>query len=320
MAYDIPDKIQYKEKIVFNLTFKQLCYAILFAFLAFFTFNLKIYGDAKLILPSSLGIIGFGFIFMDLEKSLTDRWTYVSGMREGGAMDKKVQKFIGVKKIEDDTVYLATGPMRAVLSITPINFQNLDEGRKKSVIGNYRSFLNQLTHPIQILVRTVNVDVGEYFAHHDERVAKTRNPQLIKLYEDFKQFEMEYLNKNKVKERLYYIIVPYDPAVSVNAQYKSHFQVLKEKVQSVNRLKTPTLSDDEAYRKELSDRTTIIQQKLREANIVSRRLSTNELISLYMSYFDGYAEVDEDYLSRYVVGKQFLNWRREHGKTTQKNT
>ena len=38
MSYDIPDKIQYKEKIVFNLTFKQLIYASVFMLLAFFKF------------------------------------------------------------------------------------------------------------------------------------------------------------------------------------------------------------------------------------------------------------------------------------------
>ena len=35
MAYEIPQKLEYNEKIAFGLTFKQLAYALFFSFIAF---------------------------------------------------------------------------------------------------------------------------------------------------------------------------------------------------------------------------------------------------------------------------------------------
>ncbi len=227
-------------------------------------------------------------------------------------MDPKVQSFIGIRKIENDTAYMSNGQIRAILSVTPVNFQNMDKDRRKSLVMNYRDFLNQLNHPVQILVRTVNVDLGEYFAHHDERVEKTKNQQLIALYRDFKLFEQKYVSEHRVKERLDYLIIPCDPADSFVKRYKDKIQIFKERVSTLfsSKREEHALMEDEAQRKELSDRTIIIQQKLQECGIATRRMSTNELISLFMSYFDGYAEVDEDYLSRVVVARKFYESKR----------
>lgn len=316
MAYDIPDKIQYKEKIVFNLTLKQLIYAVVFALLAYFSYSLPIHGDEKLALPLIFCILGSGFAWLNWEAAILDRLSFFTSIRHGGAMDKHIQDFIGIKKIENDNVYLSNGQLRSIISVKPINIQNMDKAKKDGIKQNYRDFLNQLAHPIQILVRTVNVDLGEYFTHHDNRVEKTNNPQLIQLYNEFKKFEQAYLNENKVKERLYYIIIPYDPSNSLQSNYKSPFQTLYDKIQIL--LGKPdylAIMREEDSCKELTDRTTIIQQKLMDAGLVSRRLSSNELISLYMSYFDGYAEVDEDYLSRYIVAEEFIKRRKNDGKT-----
>lgn len=310
MAYDIPDKIQYKEKIVFNLTLKQLLYALAFGLLALFSYNLIPFkGDARFALPAAFGVMGFGFIQLGWEKAVRNRWAYLFGIREGGALDPRVQEFIGVHKIENNTVYLSNGQMRAILSVTPINFENMDEGRQESVILNYRDFLNQLTHPIQILVRTVNVDMADYFSNHDDRVERTNNQQLKNLYKDFKLFEQKYVSDNRVKERLYYLIVPYNPADSFARRNKGPFEVFKEGIRAIVRregLEKLAAAEDESNRNELADRAAIIQQKLANCTLVSRRLTSNELISLFMSYFDGYVEVDEDYLSRVVVAKSFF--------------
>jgi len=309
MSYDIPDKIQYKEKIVFGLDFKQLGYFCVFGVLAFLSLSLPLEGDAKLVAPIFLVILGAGFIFLNLEKFLLDRFAFYSNVRFGGALDKKVQEFIGVRKVENDAAYLNNGELRAVLAVYPINFQNLDEGRKKSVVLNYRDFLNQLSHPVQVLVRTVNVNLAEYYVHKDEKIRQSNNQQLIALYEEFKLWEQNFVKENQVKERLYYVVVPYDPDASILAKQKSAVESIKDSFASLINPKHKGFSErqDEFHRKELADRVSIIQQKLLNCGLVSRRLSTNELISLYMSYFDAYVEVNEDYLSRIVVAKTFFD-------------
>ena len=46
MSYDIPDKVRYKEKIIFNLDGRQLIYALMFGVAALLAYNLPINGDA----------------------------------------------------------------------------------------------------------------------------------------------------------------------------------------------------------------------------------------------------------------------------------
>ena len=308
MAYDIPDKIQYKEKIIFNLNLKQLVYACLFALAAFLSLNLPIQGDNRFIIPITLAIFGFGFIALDFERFLLDRIAYLSNVREGGALDRRVQQFIGIKKIENDVVYLNTGEMRAILSVVPINFQNMDEARKDSVKLNYRDFLNQLSHPVQILVRTVNVDLAEYYAKNDKRIELAKNERLKAWYDEFKVWEQAFVKENGVKERLYYLVIPYEPDVSILSKPKGLIEAIKDffKARFNSEHKSYSQEQDEFYRKELDGRIAIIQQKLATCSLFSRRLPTNQLISLYMSYFDGYVEVNEDYLSPIVVAKSFF--------------
>ena len=308
MAYDIPDKIQYKEKIVFGLTFRQLFYACLFGLAAILSLSLPIQGNNRFVLPFVLGFVGFGFICLDLEKFFLERFAYLFNVREGGALDRRVQQFIGIRKIENDVVYLNTGEMRAIISVVPINFQNMDEARKTSVISNYRDFLNQLTHPIQILVRTVNVDLAEYYAKNDKRIQLAKNEQLKAWYEDFKVWEKKFVKENEVKERLYYVVIPYEPNNSILAQPKGIFEAIKDfiKTRFDPEHKTYSQGQDEFYRKELDGRVDLVRQSLLNSGLMTRRLTTNQLISLFMSYFDGYVEVNEDYLSPIVVAKSFF--------------
>ena len=150
MAYDIPDKIAYKEKIVFGLTLNQLLHAVVFTLLAFFSFNLPIYGEAKFALPAIFLSLGAGFVYFDLWRLLLERWNYHSGIREGGAMDPKVQSFIGIRKIENDTAYMSNGQIRAILSVTPVNFQNMDKDRRKSLEAGMNDFLTKPIKPAEL--------------------------------------------------------------------------------------------------------------------------------------------------------------------------
>ena len=65
MGYEIPQKLQYEEKIIFGLTFKQLAYAallILPAILIFLKTNINIY--AKAVIAAILSGIAFLFMFL----------------------------------------------------------------------------------------------------------------------------------------------------------------------------------------------------------------------------------------------------------------
>ena len=68
MGYEIPQKLQHKEKIVFGLTFQQLGWCLLFGFIILIIFKSNIPLLARFILAVIPSFIGVGFVFFNFNK------------------------------------------------------------------------------------------------------------------------------------------------------------------------------------------------------------------------------------------------------------
>ena len=77
MAYEVPQELEYKEKIIFGLDFEQLIYAIIFAPLALIIFfKSGLNQELKIVLGSFIVIIAGGFIFLNFKQRLLDFWSW----------------------------------------------------------------------------------------------------------------------------------------------------------------------------------------------------------------------------------------------------
>jgi hypothetical protein len=106
MAYEIPQQLQYEEKIIFGLTFKQLIYAIIFGIPALFIFfktgwNFFI----RLGLLVTLVCIGCLFMFFEFSSYMNDFLEWIR-FREVWLMQDNMIQFIGIEKIEDGAIYV----------------------------------------------------------------------------------------------------------------------------------------------------------------------------------------------------------------------
>ena len=75
--YEIPQQLEYKEKIVFGLTFLQLAYALLFfpiVFSLLFKINASI--EVRIVLACVPGLLAVGFMFFDLTTHLKNWYTW----------------------------------------------------------------------------------------------------------------------------------------------------------------------------------------------------------------------------------------------------
>ena len=105
MSYEIPQQLEYKEKIMFGLTFKQLAYALLFgipSLLIFLKTNFSIF--IKFLIIAILIGTSCLFMFFDFFAYLKNLHSWLL-FREFKITDKKMKSFIGVKKIKDGVVY-----------------------------------------------------------------------------------------------------------------------------------------------------------------------------------------------------------------------
>jgi len=267
MSYDIPDEIKYREKIVFGLDLKQLCYLCVFGLLAFLSLNLPLEGQAQYILPFLFCIIGAGFIFLNLEEKALDTWNFYNGVRKASHSDGKAQQLVGVRAIENDQIALMDGSLRAVLQVEPINFSLLDEGQQKAFVSNYREFLNHLTDSIQILVRTEKSDAEYIFAEEQNNLSGA-DIEIAAFFRDFFNFERKFMEAHNVKSRRYYLVV----------------------TQQKQALGKGNLEEE---RKRLDQKAQIMQEKLSACSLRSERLNNARLRHLFSSYSQPDSEPEE---------------------------
>lgn len=266
MSYEIPKNLKYEEKILFNLSLLQAGWLTLFCIPAAVIFlKTPLQFEVKAGIGIVLALIGIGFAFLDLKEHLSKAFVFVFKPREFSYLDKEMSRFIEVKRIGDDALYLNNGSMKAVLQVQPINFHILSGRQQQAIISAYRDFLNSLDFPIQIVMRTVNLNLDEYLANLEVNVKKRKSPKLQEQFNGFQNFMRNYIEEHAVKNRLFYIVVPADE--------KKHKDALNQ----------------------LEIRVKLCQDKLKNCNLATKRLDTNELVTMLSSYFEGYIETGNEY-------------------------
>lgn len=260
MGYDIPDEIKYKEKIIADLDLKQLGYVILFGLLAFFSYKLPIYGDLQIVLPALFSILGIGFIYLNFDEIILQIFAYYTSIRRAPNNSKIAQKFFEVKQISDEVISVDNKRIIAVLKVEPINFNLLSEDRRRALLENYRSFLNHLTVPIQILIRTLPVKNTNSILNIEFK----KRTQLMDLYEDFRSHEQQHIEDSNIMRRDFYLLVPFQK----------------------------TGKEDDLL--QLEQNVKIIQEKLSDCGLLNKRLSKEGLMSFLLTYSSlGHAEQKE---------------------------
>jgi len=97
--YEIPQQLEYKEKIVFGLTFKQLMYAMIFLPFAIIFFRMNISLPAKVFLIFIPVSLSAGFMFFDLSSRIRNWywWYKFRKIKES----TKLKKLFGAKVQEN---------------------------------------------------------------------------------------------------------------------------------------------------------------------------------------------------------------------------
>jgi len=98
--YEIPQQLEYKEKIVFGLTFHQLAYALLFFPIVFsLLFKLNASIEARIVLACIPGFLAVGFMFFDLTTHVKNWYTWFRSreLKE----PEKIKTTLGIGEIRE---------------------------------------------------------------------------------------------------------------------------------------------------------------------------------------------------------------------------
>src|SRR3989344_9578729 len=106
MSYEIPQQLEYKERIIFGLTFEQLLYAVIFSPVAIallFKTPFPLYIRISLALIPS-GLAGM-FMFTNIPKQLKD-WAKWLQWQKIDINHPKMKQFLEVEKIDGEIIQL----------------------------------------------------------------------------------------------------------------------------------------------------------------------------------------------------------------------
>jgi type IV secretory pathway VirB4 component len=236
--YEIPQQLEYKEKIVFGLTFRQLAYALGFAIFILLIFKANINFYSKFVLSMPFVCLAVGFMFFNLEGILKD-WIIWYKFRElksdkqkkkerkakekakgikGNKKKKKefkndIKDFFGIERIKNKLIHTKKKKL-AVLKVEAINFDIKPKKEKQTITLAFQKLLNSLDFPIQILMRTENLSLEEYLESLKQRVDK----KSIKIFNEYQEHIKDTVSSKGVLNRNFYLIIP--ETTDINIQLK----------------------------------------------------------------------------------------------------
>lgn len=230
MSYQIPQQLQYKEKIMFGLTFRQLIYAFLFGSIAILFFRKIDNFYVSSILASFPVMIGICFIFFNFDKHIKDYYLFLK-CRRLRFKDYKLRKFLGVKEIKNNVIIKSDNKKIAILKIRPINFSIKSNGEKEAIIFTFQKFLNSLDFPTQILMNTESIKLDSYLSSLQSKICSN---SFNELFEDYKSHLKDTINNNKIMNRVFYLVIPEKSDIEIQTDIcKDRLSALNLKVERV---------------------------------------------------------------------------------------
>lgn len=167
---------------------------------------------------------------------------------------------INIKEVKDGVLILPGNKYRMIMETSAINFELKSEEEQDQIIDTFQNFLNGLPCPVQILIRTREVDIDGYL----EDFMNTNNHETDKTYKtqlkEYGQFIKKLVSGNKILSRRFYLVIS-----ASQGSGKSDFSIIKEQLK---------LNED------------IVIKGLDRLGMKTRRLGNLEVLDLFYSFYN----------------------------------
>ena len=185
-----------------------------------------------------------------------------------------VQEMLPLEEIVEGVLCLRGGDYRAVIQAQSVNFALKSEEEQEAVMAAYRSFLNSLSHPVQMLVRILPTNVEPYLAGFRTNVTTHANSEAIRrLALDHEMFVRRLARERTLLERRFYLVVP-----SGHTEGEGHVAIRWPWQRATRGRDEQQLAVAAA---QLDARCHEIAQGLTSFGVSSRRLPSEELAELW---------------------------------------
>lgn len=197
------------------------------------------------------------------------------------------QNSLEIAELREGMVIMRDGSFRAVVACKSINFDLMSEREREGVEYSYQSFLNALTFPVQILVRSQRVDIEPYLNKLAEIQQFQDNMLLSDLMEDYINFIDSLSRSANIMDKSFFIVIPYYPTGNANT-IKESAKGFFGKIFTKPSAQITKIEKDiwEKAQDEIKKRVDGVTGGLYQIGIKSVQLNTKELGELYYNSYN----------------------------------
>jgi type IV secretory pathway VirB4 component len=192
------------------------------------------------------------------------------------------QQFLDIAEIKDDTVVLRDGTLRAVLSVSSINFSLKSEDEQNAVIAAYVGFLNNINSSIQIVIQSRELNIDGYIQFLMEKEKAQTNKLLKMQTAEYINYIKELISIGKIMTKSFYLTVPYSPT---SDSHKSFLASFLETLKPATLLKLKDVKFQK-YRRTLERRVDSLIGGLESMGIEVVQLTSQQLIELFYKTYN----------------------------------
>lgn len=206
--------------------------------------------------------------------------------------DNTTQRYLPFSEIRDNLIIMKDGSSRMALSVKPINFNLKSEQEQDAIIYSFQRFLNALSFPVQILTRSLKVDIEGYLARLKTTAIKQTNPLLQEQTYKYMDFLTNLVEMAQIMKKEFYVIVPHDNSSGESVRDVSFFGAFKKFFAGVNNQKVDLANVRENRRRQESlkkgnaEKCNIVKSALEQIGIKGTVMEKDALIKLLISYYN----------------------------------
>jgi len=205
--------------------------------------------------------------------------------------DSTTQRHLPFSEIRDNCMIMKDGSSRMVLRVHAVNFNLKSEEEQDAIIIGYQRFLNSLRFPIQIIVRSLKVDIEGYIGRLKNLAVKQKNPLLQEQTYRYVDFLSNLIDMAQIMRKDFYIVVPYDTdedrsvrETGIVGIFRSFWSAISSE-ESVSSIREKRRRAD-AMKKGNYERLSTVKTSLESVGIKSEELKKDELIKLLIGYYN----------------------------------
>lgn len=198
------------------------------------------------------------------------------------------QDLVELESVQDDTLILKDGSLRQVVMVGGVNFSLKSEAEQDTITFAYQNFLNSLDFPIQTVIHSRKINIGNYLALLDRRIKEESTELLQNQIGEYKEFIASFVKDNPIMAKTFLVVIPFFSIQLPNKQTIGRFIPFFGKKTTAEKEKATQekSADVEKNLEQLRQRTSQVTEGLQAIDLEVKILNNEELIELFYNFYN----------------------------------